>query len=208
MIQDVLEEQYMTSVLQWIDDTLLYAETEEEYLDQLEKLFKKLIKHKLRLSVKCVFATHSVDYVGRTVKVQDGKVSIKFNQRFYDAILNIGVPTTGVELAQAIYSSNWLSTAIPVLVKLLDPLREILRKIHETRKSNGKKKALIGVRLSDYGWNETHDEAWSKFCEAVRGAAETAVYDSSKELCIWTDASDDLFPVVITQCDPKELKKT
>ena len=40
----------MTNVLQWIDDTLSDAETEEEYLFQLEKILKKLIRDKK----KCV----------------------------------------------------------------------------------------------------------------------------------------------------------
>ena len=92
-------------------------------------------------------------------------------------------------------------------MKLLDPLRKLLRSIHDAKKSNGKKKALIGVKLSDYGWSEEHELAWKNFVEAIKGAAETAVYDSKKELCLWTDASDEYFSVVITQCKPEELAK-
>ena len=208
MTQDVLGDQYMTTVLQWIDDTLLYATTEEEYLNNLEMLLKKLISQKLRLSVKkCVFATKEVEFVGRTIKIVDGKVVTKFASRFYDSILNIGIPKTAVELAQAIYTSNWLSTTIPGLTKLIDPLRQMLRQIHIDKKSSGKKKALIGVNLADYGWGDQHEIAWRDFAQAVKQAAETAVYDSTKELCLWTDASDDFFSVVITQCDPAEIDK-
>ena len=90
----------MNSILQWIDVTLLYAETEDEYLNQLETLLKKLISMKLRLSVKkCVFATDRVDFVGRTIRVSDGQVTMKYHDKFYEAILKIGVPRTGVELA-------------------------------------------------------------------------------------------------------------
>ena len=38
--------------MQWIDDTLIYAEAEEQYLDNLELLLNKMIKFKLSLSVK------------------------------------------------------------------------------------------------------------------------------------------------------------
>ena len=203
--QDVLGDQYLTNILQWIDDTLLYAETEEEYLNQLEVLLEKLIKQRLRLSVKkCIFATTRVEFVRRDIKIVDGKVRINGSQKFYDAILNIGIPKTGVELAHAIYTSNWLSTTIPGLAKLIDPLRQVLKSIHKAKDSNRKKKAMVGVDLKDYGWGDEQTAAWEDFVEAVRGAAENAVYESSKELCLWRDASDHFFSMVVTQCESAE----
>ena len=44
------------------------------------------------------------------------------------------------------------------------PVQKALRKsIHGAKKSNGKKKAFIGVKGSDYGWNEEHEVAWKNF---------------------------------------------
>ena len=145
--------------------------------------------------------------IRRDIKIFDGKVRIKCSQKFYDAILNIGIPKTGVELAHAIYTSNWLSTTIPGLAKLIDPLRQVLKSIHKAKDSNRKKKAMVGVDLKDYGWGDEQTAAWEDFVEAVRGAAENAVYESSKELCLWRDASDHFFSVVVTQCESAELEK-
>ena len=126
IIQDVLGDQYMTNALQWIDDTLLYAQNEDEYIHNLEKLLKKIIEHKLRLSVKkCIFATQEVEFLGRNIRRREGKVTIKFSSRFYEGILNMGVPKTGVELAQAIYTSNWLSTTVPGTGEAAGPAEKV-----------------------------------------------------------------------------------
>ena len=100
-------------ICQWIDDTLLYARDEDEYLRALES-FLQQIRHKgLRLSVeKRTFLTRRASFCGREI-CSDGW---NFSSHFYDKIINAPRPTYTYELAQMLYVATWLGTQIPNLV--------------------------------------------------------------------------------------------
>ena len=206
-VDEVLGDLWMSNVVQWIDDSLLFGRSETDYLDALERFLVRVKSKDLKLSIKkTVLYTLQAEFCGRTLRVTAGNVQVRFSERFYEAILQMGKPITGTHLAQAIYASNWLAPTIPRLAEHVAPLRAMLQRIQAARGSL-KNKALVGTKLVDFGWDAQMDDVWDTFLVAIARAASLQTYDADLELCLFTDASDAHFASVVTQCSSAELLK-
>ena len=63
--------QGIPGVVCYIDDILVSGDAEEQHLDRLEQVFKRLHEYGLRLKLKkCDFLTSSVEYLGHGVDKQ------------------------------------------------------------------------------------------------------------------------------------------
>ena len=189
-------------VIQWLDDSLLYANDFESFLETFEQFLINLKSKGVRLSVeKCTFFREQATFCGRNIS----QGTWKFEDRFYDSILQMKKPETGEQLAQALYTSTWLAPTIPQLSEIASPLRQVLKNIQRD-KGSMKLKRIIGAQLSDYGWDDSHDKAWYRFCRAIHSAARLHVYDPKMALCMLSDSSDHFYSGVITQCNKGDLK--
>jgi len=160
---------------------------------------------KLKLSVtKCTFFAHKVEFCGREIHFHDGKLQLDFAARFYQSLLDIGVPTTASELAQAIYMCNWLSPALYNLAAIIYPFRLMLDSIHKARGTK-KNRGLVGTSLATFGWSAEHTAAWKTLLNSIVSRVKCTTYDPGKELCLFTDASNTHFAAVITQCTSESL---
>ena len=179
--------------LQWLDDTLLYARTFEEYLDGLKRFLKATINKKIRLSIKkCDLYGEKAEWCGRRIN----EVGWNFDSKFYDKILTVTRPERAWELAQAIYLCNWIGPAIPEL----SALREVFSDFTKGKKMKAMKRENKLVE-----WTPERCEAWEKLLRAVRNSSEKFLhnYDPEQELMLFTDASDEHWSLVVMQ-DTKE----
>lgn len=205
-VTEVLGSLWLNNAVQWIDDSLLFGVTESAYLDALEIFLTNVRLKGLKLSLpKTILYTLEAEFCGRILRVTDSRVTVKFADRFYDAILQMGKPLTGTDLAQVLYASNWLAPTIPRLTEHLAPFRAMLTAI-QTQRGSSKNKALVGSKLVDFGWNADMDRVWDRYRLAIRNAVALQTYDPERALCLFTDASDTHFAVVVTQCSEDELK--
>ena len=205
MVDEVLGDLWQSHVIQWLDDSLLFASTEAQYLDALEVFLQRVKSKKLKLSVtKCTFFAHKVEFCGREIHFHDGKLQLDFAARFYQSLLDIGVPTTASELAQAIYMCNWLSPALYNLAAIIYPFRLMLDSIHKARGTK-KNRGLVGTSLATFGWSAEHTAAWKTLLNSIVSRVKCTTYDPGKELCLFTDASNTHFAAVITQCTSESL---
>lgn len=206
MIREIMRDLFMrehAGVIQWLDDTTLYSDNFDNYLGSLETMLDRAIEKNLRFSVKkCRFLNESATWCGRTLS----RGSWTFSDEFYQSITEIVAPTTGLEVGQALYISNWLAPTIPRLAELSAPLREVTKRIYDEAGTR-KNKALLGKQLINYGWGEDQNKAWSKFREAIHNASRMAAYDANKALCVLSDSSDQFYAGVITQCSYADLEK-
>ena len=206
IIRECLGDMFMrphSGVLQWLDDSLVYADTFPEYIAVLAQFLDGMEGRAVRLNVsKCKFGARSAVWCGR--HFENG--TWRFEDRFYDTILEMPPPRTAADLAQAIYLSNWLLPTIPRATELIQPLRDLLERCYQG-KVKRTKKVLVGVPLSEYGWNENHVKAWHDFRTAIAEATRVAIYDPDKILCVLSDASDHFYAACISQIEPEDVDK-
>jgi len=204
MISEVLGDLFARKdcgIIQWLDDSLVYAPTFDEYLRVLEKFLSNLKNRGVRLNVdKCYFVTRCAHWCGRTIK--DGTWC--FDDSYYDTITTMSPPRTADELAQAVHLANWLVATVPEATEIMHPLREILNKIYAhvgTRRTV----KIRGIPLVHFGWNATHIQQWNQFREALARATRLALYDPALELCVLSDASDNFYAACLSQISPDQL---
>ena len=84
----------------YLDDILVASETEEEHIEILHKLFKRLEENSMSLALnKCVFAQPTVEYLGYSVSA----AGIRPLSRKVAAVTAIPEPTTQKELNSSIF---------------------------------------------------------------------------------------------------------
>ena len=97
-------------VLQWLDDSVLYAPTFQKYLHLLERILTSCSSWGLRLNVaKCFLIQPKIEWCGRIL--WNGKW--KYKEAYFDKILKIPSPSNVGELETIVYMTTWLSLSIP-----------------------------------------------------------------------------------------------
>ena len=185
-------------ILQWIDDTLIYAEDEEMMFKILEAVLKQLQVKRVRLSLmKCNFFEKQVEYCGRVLKEN----TWSFNESYYKKILSMRRPGFKYQLAEVLYLATWLSPTIPHLAEIRDELADGIRMGESMKKMKQANEVVI--------WNQNKLKSWERFKKVLKEAAKTNLdlYDGSRALNIFTDASREFWGALVTQCDHQELKK-
>ena len=74
----------------YIDDVCVYANTEEEFLQRLEEVFARFLKHNITLKPsKCRFGMREVEFLGRLIN--ENGISIPLDKR--EKVFNFRQPT-------------------------------------------------------------------------------------------------------------------
>eukprot|EP00924_Labyrinthula_sp_SR-Ha-C_P015833 snap_masked-scaffold_4-processed-gene-10.19-mRNA-1 protein AED:1.00 eAED:1.00 QI:0/-1/0/0/-1/1/1/0/533 len=95
-----VEGRHGHGIIQWIDDSLIYADTFDNFIKVLKGLFENLRKVKLRISPQksTIFST-KISYCGR--EVEGGKWN--FNKEYYEKILEVPRPEFVYQLAAILH---------------------------------------------------------------------------------------------------------
>ena len=98
-----------TGVCQWVDDSLLYSDNFEDALRALDKLLKRLIEKNLHINIlKCELFRSTLTFCGRDISA----TGWTFQKKFWERV-DIRRPEKRTDLAQLVYTCQWLSLAIP-----------------------------------------------------------------------------------------------
>ena len=110
LIENVLQGLPQTFV--YLDDILVYTESEEEHLRILEELFNRLQKAGLTISLsKCEFGKTSLDYLGYTVSKQ----GVRPIEKKIEAISNYPIPEKQKQLLAFLGALNYYRASLPNL---------------------------------------------------------------------------------------------
>jgi len=129
----------------YVDDMIAKSRTEEEHLDNLQKLFERLRKFKLRLNPnKCTFGVRTGKLLGfivseRGIEVDPAKVK---------AIQEMPTPKTEREVRGFLGRSNYISRIMSNLTATCEPLFKMLRKEQEVRWNDDCQRAF--ERIKEY----------------------------------------------------------
>ena len=109
----------------YMDDLLVFSESEEEHLKHLETIFEKFRNADLKLKLsKCQFWKKEIEYLGHLVS-QEG---IKVMPDKINTILRIKPPSNVKEAKSALGITGYIASFIPMYSKVVRHINKLMRK--------------------------------------------------------------------------------
>jgi hypothetical protein len=113
-------------------------------------------------------------------------------------------PDTAGELLQFVCAMGWLRAAIPDFAKHFHVLQEAKNRAAQLAGSSHRK-AMNKIKLSTIGWDEKHSRSFEHAKEIVARVVELAHPDSDKTFCLFSDASDLYWAIMLTQVPAEDV---
>lgn len=191
-MQRIFSERYNRSLLIWIDDTLSFAKTFEELLDNMEYVLEKCEEYCLKLNAKkvCFFQTEA-KFCGKILTAQ----GIKHDPTRTEALSQMAPPSTVGELQQFLCAMNWLKTSLPDASRIAQPLRDRLE-AELTALGKRTKRATKNIQLT---LTDSELTVFTKLKLSIKSAVELAHPDPNAQLVLTTDASQEGWASVLFQ---------
>ena len=125
IINNVLYDLIGPNCIIYMDDILILNDTEEEHLELLEKVFKKLDEEGIKLKIqKCQIFTDRLTFLGYTVTAN----GLTMNTEKVNAITNMSIPTSKKQTQAFLGVINYYRIFIANFATIAEPLYKLLRK--------------------------------------------------------------------------------
>jgi hypothetical protein len=171
MVQ-ILSPLYLKGVVVYIDDTVVYGKTAEEFLDRLEQTFQLMAQGNVRLkATKCSFGFESIEFLGHVIS----KEGVRLSDKRVQGILDMPLPTTVSSVRRFIGMVNYFRNFIPRLSEIIAPLTAL------TRNTTTKRQAV--------SWTPEAQTAWESTRKALMSSMTTVILNETDPLILYTDAS-------------------
>jgi len=107
----------------YIDDILVFGKNEDDFIDNLEKVFKRLRQYNVTLNPKkCRFGMDKVEYVGHVISYE----GITFSDEKRVKVLDFPLPNTQKDLQAFLGLVNYFRDHVPDMTGLVKPLRVLI----------------------------------------------------------------------------------
>lgn len=169
LFQNIMEQMFlMPGVVCFLDDILVTGKTDQEHLERLEHVFKKLKECGLKVKKeKCCLFQNSVKYLGHVIDKEGLHTS---DERVF-AIKRVPVPGTVTELKSFLGMINFYCKFIPNASAILKPLYSLLKK--DTK----------------WEWTPECNTSFQKAKEMLLSSSVLAHFDPKKKIKLTVDAS-------------------
>jgi hypothetical protein len=156
----------------YLDDIVIYAQTQEEFLIRLRQVLQRLQKHKLTVNPnKCILGITEVEFVGHTINHQ----GLSFSREKLDKVFEIPEPVFGKELKSFLGVAVYFMDHIRNHASIVKPLHAMIRDYDRNRK-------LV--------WTEDGKAAFLQIKEAINNCPILFFLDDTSPIYLHTDASD------------------
>ena len=180
----ILSEYLDKGVIVYIDDILIYTETEEEHTRLVKWVLRKLMDNNLCANIeKCVFHAPQVEFVGFTI----GSQGVEMSKDKIANILDWEVPRNVKEVQSFLGFANFYRRFIKGFSKICRPLTDLTKK---------------GVL---WNWTEQCEEAFQGLKQSFTTAPILAHFWPDRAKMIETDASDLAKGGILSQLEPDKL---
>lgn len=116
-------------------------------------------------------------------------------------------PTSGADLQQFLCAMQWMRNEMPSFSSIIRPFAEFLEKVYQ-HTGRRTKRSVASVQLSKIGWSQIEEDAFVNCKQALEQQVTLAHRDVDQRLCVYTDASNNLWLGIATQVPPSDLVKT
>ena len=156
----------------YLDDILVYAQSENDLVDKLRAVFERFRSRKLTLNPsKCNFGQTEVEFVGHVVNEH----GITFSREKLTQVISFRKPSTHKEMKSFLGLANYFRTHIRNHSVIVHPLHEMVRDYHPQR------------RLQ---WNSATDATFVAVQDAINACPTLYFIDEASPISLNTDASD------------------
>ena len=195
MLRDLL----WVAVLLYLDNSLIHAKTEKELLDALENFVTRLEEHNIKLHpAKFVLFARALTWCGKQVS----ETGVKPAPHRADAVREMGDPDTLADMMSFVYGTAWFRNHIIHFAKIAAPLYDMWKDALAPYKRKTKTMAKR-FKLADMpAWEEKGKAAFEAVKKGLIEAIETSYFDPKLKTCVFGDASDEFWCLVVTQCEP------
>lgn len=172
-------------VIIYLDDIIVISTSLEEHIKDLQQVFDRLRKFKLRAKrEKCNFACSQVKFLGHIITPE----GIRPNEEKVTAILNLPPPRNVKHLFTFLQTASWFRRFIPSFAEITRPLTQLIKKD------------------AAWTWTEDQKEAFEKLKKLLTHAPILRQADETLPFVIRTDASNYALGVVLLQGEGNEEK--
>jgi hypothetical protein len=183
----------------WVDDILHYAESFDELLLNLRSIFERCFKFNVFLNPnKTQLCTQKVTWCGRVID----KEGVTYDEEMVTGLLELRAPGNGQELQQFICACNWMRSSMPEFAKIVGPLQSLL--LDCTKRIQSSKSKML--KNCSFAWEQIHQDAFEEMRNALKNLVKLNHFDPQKEVCLFTDASDSFWGLVLTQIRKDEIE--
>lgn len=157
---------------QYLDDTIMPASSEDEFIERLTMILERFEKHDITVNPdKCVFGISTVTAVGHTINDQ----GVHFTREKLDSVLNFPKPKTQKQLKSFLGLANWFRDHIKNHSTIVQPLQDMLRDYKKRRQ-------LI--------WTTDTEAIFEQIKEDIHNCPMLFFIDDNAPVHLYTDASD------------------
>ena len=154
-----------------MDDVIVFGQTQEEYLANLEAVLDRLRKFRLTANPdKTRLGLSSVEYVGHTID-EEGH---SFSRERLEKVIQFPKPQTKEQLRSFLGMANYLRDHIKDHSRICIPLNEAMK--------GPKKKPLL--------WSRDRDAAFNMLIERINACPKLFFMDDTSPVHLYTDASN------------------
>ena len=115
----------------YLDDCIIYASTEEEFLDRLHQVLRAFEKHNIFLKAKkCKFGLIKVEYVGKEIS----GLGLTMSEQKIQNVLDFPQPKTNTQLRSFLGLANYFRDFVPNHSHVVSPLHKMVD-VSATKKS-------------------------------------------------------------------------
>jgi len=158
----------------YLDDIIIYGQTEHEYLQRLQAVLERFRSKKITVNPdKCRLGLDRVEYVGHVISEQ----GLDFSEEKIREVVDFKQPSTQGEMKTFIGLAGYFRDHIKNFSIIAGPLERLV----ESNKTYQKGKAII--------WNPEAQQAFKELKEAVNKCPTLFFFDDTLPVHLYTDAS-------------------
>ena len=190
-------------IISWLDDLLVHHRTIGGLFETVRVLLTLCREFNIKLHPgKCVPFSTEIRGCGRIISAK----GIRYDPRHLDGLVHMEPPSTGAHLQQFLCAVQWLNKGIPQFTDVVQPLQKYFQRVYE-RAEKIMKQAVSRVKLQNLGWGAPEVSAFESSKAALAKQVTLSHRDPLRRLCVYTDASDEVWSGIVTQVPYQDLDK-
>lgn len=174
----------------YIDDIIIFGDTEEEILDRTKQVFERFRQFNIHIKrSKCRFGLESINYVGHVLS----KAGISMSDERKAAVLGIPRPDTIAQLRTFLGMTGYFRQFIHNYSQIVVPLHAM---------------NSVGNKHRKLAWTAETDLAFQNLRSAVHDSAKIEHLSGDGQIKLYTDASDYAIGAHLVQLDGEGKERT